>query len=94
MTVAATLPYKLRSVESARRLSEPVRRGEANREAPSVSVTGALLTGNFFRGQVVPSRHATNQAGRAAGSDYKKGRDCADMFIRPHKHTHVRGGAR
>jgi len=50
-----------------------------------VSVTGALLTGNFFRGQVVPARHATNQAGRAAGSDYKKGRDCADMFIRPHK---------
>lgn len=58
---------------------------EANRKAPSVSVTGALLTGNFFRGQVVPSRHATNQAGQAAGSDYKKGRDCADMFIRSHK---------
>lgn len=58
---------------------------EANRKAPSVSVTGALLTGNFFWGQVVSSRHATNQAGRAAGSDYKKGRDCADMFIRSHK---------
>jgi len=48
-----------------------------------VSVTGILLTGNFFRGQVVPSRHATNQAGRAVGSDYKKRRDCADMFIWP-----------
>lgn len=69
-----------------RRLSGSVQEGEANRKAPSVSVTGALLTGNFFRGQVVPSRHATNQAGRAAGSDYKNGRDCADMFIRSHKH--------
>jgi len=45
--------YELRSVESvARRL--PVWRREANRKVPSVSVTGALLTGNFFRGQVVP----------------------------------------
>lgn len=33
-----------------------------NRQVPSVSVTGALLTGNFFREQVVSSRHATNQA--------------------------------
>lgn len=63
-----------------------------------MSVTGALLTGNFFRGQVVSGGHATNQAGRAAGSDYKKGRDCADMFIRSHKldsrYAEVRGGIR
>lgn len=65
-----------------------------------MSVTGALLTGNFFRGQVIPSRHATNQArAGAAGNDYKKGRDCADMFIRSHKldiyavvYIHVRPG--
>lgn len=95
MTAAATLLYELRSVESvASGLHGPARGGEANRKAPSVSVTGALLTGNFFRGQVVPGRHATNQASRAAGSDYKKGRDCADMFIRPHKRTYARGGAR
>lgn len=101
MSSATTTPSQERaeSVFAPRRLFGSVREGggeergggdrrggrEANRKAPSVSVTGALLTGNFFRGQVVPSRHATNQAGRAAGSDYKKGRDCADMFIRSHK---------
>jgi len=76
---------RLGRARAGRREREREIEREANRKAPSVSVTGALLTGNFFRGQVVPARHATNQAGRAAGSDYKKGRDCADMFIRPHK---------
>jgi len=67
---------RLGRARAGRREREREIEREANRKAPSVSVTGALLTGNFFRGQVVPARHATNQAGRAAGSDYKKGRDC------------------
>lgn len=96
MTVAATPPYELRSVKLvARGLLGPVRGGETNRKAPSVSVTGALLTGNFFRGQVVPSRHATNQAGRAAGSDYKKkeeiARTCLFGRINIRAYAEVRG---
>lgn len=61
-----------RRAELSNRCSRPkagrvrARRREANRKAPSVSVTGALLTGNFFRGAGGPeqARDKSSRPGR------------------------------